>query len=188
MPTPPNFAAALTRTLGWEGGYSNDSADHGGETYCGISRRAWPAWAGWAQVDRATAGKPAPAVRDAILAADPTLRNTVEEFYRSQFWLPLRANVWQDGALAADVFDAAVNMGLPTAVKLVQKAAGMAPVACDGQVGPATLAVLSTAPAGLQARFAALRALRYGEIAAHDHSQAVWLPSWLGRALAALLG
>lgn len=181
---PPAFSAALSRTLRWEGGYSNDAADRGGETYCGISRRNWPEWAGWGAVDRAVRGSVTPAIRNVALAADPDLRAAVERFYLDQFWTPLRAGEWRDAALAADVFDAAVNLGVGTAVRMLQAALGFAQSGQDGRVGPDTLAGVNAAPAGLQARFAALRAVRYGEIVERNPSQSVWLTGWLRRALA----
>ncbi len=36
------FRKSLQFTLKWEGGYSNDSSDPGGETKWGISKRAYP--------------------------------------------------------------------------------------------------------------------------------------------------
>ena len=37
-----NFDKAIAFTLSWEGGYSNDPKDAGGETNRGISKRAYP--------------------------------------------------------------------------------------------------------------------------------------------------
>ena len=34
-----------------EGGYANNSADTGGETYAGIARNYWPKWQGWKYID-----------------------------------------------------------------------------------------------------------------------------------------
>jgi len=36
------FETAFQRTIGHEGGYSNDSRDPGGETKYGISKRSYP--------------------------------------------------------------------------------------------------------------------------------------------------
>ena len=46
-----NFNESFNITLGYEGGYSNDPDDAGGETYKGISRRYHPGWKGWALID-----------------------------------------------------------------------------------------------------------------------------------------
>lgn len=184
-PTGPNFADALERTLRWEGGYSCDPADPGGETWCGISRVAWPAWGGWAEVDRVKArGYKDLAELDAALRASATLHDLVTGFYFNNFWRPLQADRWPDAGVAADVFDDAVNMGLGTAVKLLQETLGFAPDAQDGEVGPVTLRALSSAPTGLRARFAAERAYRYGRIAQHAPRELGYLVGWLHRALA----
>jgi lysozyme family protein len=37
-----NFDKALSFVLSWEGGYSNDPDDPGGETNFGISKRSYP--------------------------------------------------------------------------------------------------------------------------------------------------
>ena len=37
-----DFKTSLARTLRWEGGYSDDPVDRGGETYRGISRKNFP--------------------------------------------------------------------------------------------------------------------------------------------------
>jgi lysozyme family protein len=41
----------LPHTLRWEGGYTCDPQDKGGETYRGISRVHCPEWGGWAFLD-----------------------------------------------------------------------------------------------------------------------------------------
>ncbi len=48
-----DFQKALAHTLEFEGGYANDPADSGGETFRGISRRNWPQWEGWPLIDQA---------------------------------------------------------------------------------------------------------------------------------------
>ena len=47
-----DFDRAYAFTMGSEGEYQNDPIDPGGETWCGISRRANPDWPGWSIVDR----------------------------------------------------------------------------------------------------------------------------------------
>ena len=48
-----NFDKALEILLANEGQYANDKEDLGGETYCGISRKFNPSWAGWQIIDKA---------------------------------------------------------------------------------------------------------------------------------------
>lgn len=47
------FQEAYSIVLKHEGGYLNDPADHGGETYKGIARAFYPGWLGWSLVDLA---------------------------------------------------------------------------------------------------------------------------------------
>lgn len=126
-----DFATALDRTLGHEGGYSNDPQDPGGETMWGITARV-------ARADGYTG-----AMRDLP-------RDTAAEIYRKRFWGPAGCEAVPD-ALRADLFDTAVNAGVKQAIKLLQRAVR---VADDGVLGPVTLQAISTVPAArLVARF-----------------------------------
>lgn len=167
----PAFLAALQRTLAWEGGYSNDPHDPGGETYCGISRHFWPEWPGWALVNEQP--------RNAV-----ALEPLVQRFYWRNIWTPLQLDAWRNAPLQEDVFDAAVNMGNTTAIKCLQKALGFDISAQDGVVGPQTLAAVWNAPESLLATFAAQRALRYGTVVFANPKLAAFLPDWLRRTFA----
>lgn len=125
-----NFLEALKFTLKWEGGYSHDPADPGGETYCGVSRQAHPEWEGWLLVDGLIAKN----------SPSPELDTLVQDLYRTQYWnrcgcpqLPPR--------LAIAVFDWAVNSGPERALKALQRLVG-AP--SDGLWGPKTLEALQS--------------------------------------------
>lgn len=60
------------------------------------------------------------------------------EIYRRDFWLPVRADVLPS-ALGYQLLDAAVQHGIGTAKRMLQRAAG---VPDDGHIGPVTLAAL----------------------------------------------
>lgn len=106
------FDEAFDRLLGNEGGYTLDPADPGGETNFGISKRSYP------DVD-----------------IKNLTREQAKEIYLRDFWTGGQMNQY-DGALAFQVFDAAVNHGIRRAIKLLQSAAGVKP---DGNVGPVTI-------------------------------------------------
>ena len=166
-----NFKSALARTLKFEGGYSNDPDDAGGETYRGISRKNFPGWEGWLTVDN---------LRYAKLCPDGNLplETQVEDFYRAHFWNPIHGDDLPE-ALARELFDFAVNCGIGTAVRAVQRIAG---VTADGGFGPATLAAVLKADVG--ATLAAIkqaRRARYYMIAAGNPAQAKFLKGWLRR-------
>jgi lysozyme family protein len=65
-------------------------------------------------------------------------RDQAKEIYRTAYWG--RAQAYQyDGAIAFQLFDAAVNHGIGQAIRFLQRAVD---VADDGVVGPVTLAAV----------------------------------------------
>lgn len=111
-----DFERSFDRLIGHEGGYVNDPADPGGETNWGISKRSYP---------------------DLDIAS--LTREDAKEIYRRDFWEQMKMDE-VDGAIAFQVFDAAVNHGIQTAVRMLQRAVG---VADDGWVGPRTIAAVN---------------------------------------------
>src|SRR5579859_5989985 len=47
-----DFRMAYQRIIKYEGYYANNTNDHGGETYLGITRRFNPKWLGWRYLDK----------------------------------------------------------------------------------------------------------------------------------------
>lgn len=122
-----NFDQAFERLIGHEGGYVNDPRDPGGETKFGISKRSYPA--------------------EDIKAL--TLERA-KAIYRRDFWGVAGCDAVPD-AMKFDLFDMAVNSGPVTAIKTLQRSAGVTP---DGLLGPITLQALNSTPAPrLVARF-----------------------------------
>jgi len=105
------FHDAIRFTLQWEGRYVNDSLDPGGETYCGISRRHWPNWPGWQEIDSAKEGGLDPERLDS-----PAIFAMVEDFYRDNFWRPAGCDD-MEWPLSLVAFDTAVNIGVARAKK-----------------------------------------------------------------------
>ena len=103
------FDIAFTRLLGHEGQYSNDPNDPGGETNWGISKRSYP------HVD-----------------IKALTREGAKVIYFRDFWVRIDAYRLDDG-VAFQVFDFAVNSGIETAMRYLQRAVG---VADDGHWGP----------------------------------------------------
>lgn len=132
------FDAAMAFTLRWEGGWVDDPADPGLETYRGISRRAHPDWDGWPLVD-ALADKDAP---------DLPLEVKVRAFYREHYWEPIAGDALP-GPLAVAVFDWAVHSGVTRAAIALQTMIGATP---DGKIGPATIAAAHRYAGSLAAR------------------------------------
>lgn len=122
-----NFDKAFERLIGHEGGYVNDPRDPGGETKFGISKRSYP--------------------------AEDIKTLTLERakaIYRRDFWGLAGCDAVPD-AMKFDLFDMAVNSGPVTAIKTLQRSAGVTP---DGLLGPITLQALNSTPSPrLVARF-----------------------------------
>jgi len=125
------FLQMFDRLLGNEGGYVNNPADPGGETNWGISKRQYPS------VDIKNLTK-----------------EEAEDIYYRDFWQPLNldtVHAWN----AFNIFDAAVNHGIPNAVRILQEALGIAP---DGHFGPISQDALANHDdAQLAMRFIAAR-------------------------------
>lgn len=103
------FNEVFDRVLGHEGGYVNDPQDPGGETKWGISKRSYP-----------------------HLNIKTLTREQARDIYKKDFWDRLQADKFADG-VAFQLFDFAVNSGIETAVRYLQRAVG---VADDGHWGP----------------------------------------------------
>lgn len=160
----PGFAAALAHVLEMEGGYTDDPADPGGPTNFGLTLTDLAAERG---VAVATAN------RSALLADLRAITtDEVRGIYAKRYWVPSRAADLPAG-LALMHFDAAVNMGLGTAARLLQQAVG---AEADGEIGPRTLAAALQADAGAAiGRYADLRRDRYRALAGFARFGRGWL-------------
>ena len=129
-----DFNTAFSRLIGNEGNYVNDPRDPGGETKFGISKRAYPG-------------------ED---IANMTLERA-KVLYQRDYWGPAGCDAWPD-LVKFEVFDAAVNEGVTTALRQLQRAVGAAD---DGVIGPqTTMRVQSSDGAWLLRKLQAQR-LRY---------------------------
>lgn len=141
-----HFATAFSRTMKNEGGYSNDPADPGGETYMGITRRWFGPWAGWPVVDDWKAGCISALQRDVLLT------DHVRDFYKAQFWDRVQGDAVStlSPEVAYELFDTGVNLDIVDAVRFLQEALNMQnqygkvypDIAVDGKLGTKTLGTL----------------------------------------------
>jgi lysozyme family protein len=133
------FDVALAFVLAREGGseLTEDPSDPGGTTRYGISQRAFP------DVD----------IQNLTMAGATAL-------YRSRYWDSCKCDELP-AALALLVFDCAVNQGVSTAGKLLQRVLGLPE---DGIIGPQTLlAAKNELQPGLLEQFQAARIIRYAQ-------------------------
>jgi lysozyme family protein len=126
----PLFLAAFAILIGEEGGYTFDSADPGGETKFGISKRAYPG----------------------VDIAALTLADARTIYYRDYFQ-PMRCDELPH-PMPLIAFDAAVNDGKVFATMWLQIAAR---VAQDGVIGPVTLAAVARDPEAVAIEMTAQR-------------------------------
>lgn len=112
-----NFDIAYKRTLQFEGGYVNDPKDAGGETYRGISRKNNSKWEGWKIIDSYKKKSNFPKNLD----KDSKLQELVKQCYRDNYWTPCWGDKIRLQKVADDVYDTAVNMGVATSIKLLQR-------------------------------------------------------------------
>ena len=133
------FDKAFERLIGHEGGFTDRDEDRGNwtggqegvgklkGTKYGISAMSYPG-------------------ED---IANLTL-DRAKMLYRRDFWGPAGCDLVADAA-KFDLFDMAVNSGVKTAIKTLQRAVGATP---DGVIGPVTMQMISSMPGPrLVARF-----------------------------------
>lgn len=136
------FKEAFSRTMEHEGEYDFDGLDKGGETFMGISRVYWPSWPGWQLVDKDWENTLSLIDRSALL-------DLVESFYKTNFCLRIQGDrvAAVSPEVACELFDTAVNLDVPDAVRFLQTALNMQRIATrafpeltvDGLLGPKTL-------------------------------------------------
>lgn len=116
-----NFDTAFSLLISptYEGGYSNDPKDPGGETKYGISKRSYP-----------------------HLDIKNLTREQVKPIYRADFWGPAGCDAVPP-ALKYPLFDFAVNSHPKQAVRVLQRRLG---VFADGIIGPITLQEIALWP------------------------------------------
>jgi lysozyme family protein len=119
-----NFAACLSLTLGYEGGWSDHARDPGGATMCGVTQRVY-------DEDRDARRLPRRSVRQSTEAERAAI-------YRKRYWTLAGADDLPAGVDYA-VFDFAVNSGVGRAARTLQQIVG---AAADGIVGRFTLAAV----------------------------------------------
>lgn len=114
------FDKAFDRLVSHEGGYTNNPQDPGGETKFGISKRSYPT----------------------LNIANLSLE-MAKAIYLKDFWIPLGE---AHPAIKFQAFDFAVNSGIQTAHRYLQRVLG---VADDGNFGPISRKALADAPVSM---------------------------------------
>lgn len=111
------FSLMFDRLIGHEGGYTDGKGDPGGETNWGISKRSYP------DID-----------------IKNLTRDGAKAIYLRDFWQRIHADELPQG-MAFQTFDFAVNSGIETSIRYLQRSLG---VADDGHWGPVSAAAAKT--------------------------------------------
>lgn len=159
-----SFDAALERTLGYEGGFVHHPLDAGGATNYGVTQRTYDAH----RLSIGQERRPVDLIEDAEVRA----------IYRDHYWDACNCDDLPP-AVAAAVFDMAVNSGAWNAKLALQRAVN---VRADGVIGPVTVRAVGATPKVLL-RFLKQRATLISEILQTKPSQAVFAGGWISRLL-----
>ncbi len=161
------FEKAFEYVIQNEGGYVFDKNDPGGETKFGITKRSYPS----------------------LNIRELTLEDAKKIYYRD-FWQKGKFEEISDDLIAMQVFDLSVNLGIRSAVIVLQRALRSVGknVQEDGLMGSQTLlATTDSEPRCLLAAIKSEAAGYYRQIAAKNPSQQKFLKGWLNRAYRAIL-
>jgi len=185
-----DFDIAHAKSMGNEGGYANNPADTGGETYMGVARNFHPKWQGWRHVDATKANMtqmPTYGTNsyfawarqlNRTAAANPALQKLVIDLYESVYWRGNRLGEIDNQDVANQIYDWAVNTG-SRGNTWIQEALG---VTADGVIGPKTLKAINTADPVVLLTNARKFAKEHRLKMCEDHpSQKQFLAGWLRR-------
>jgi len=142
----PEFEKSYKLILEYEGGYSDELFDKGGETYKGIARRYSRTWAGWIMIDNLKEESNFPF----NLKNNQILDQMVKKYYRERYWDTLLLDEVISQELADELFDISVNMGNYKAAKFLQIALNILnrnevnyfDLVVDGKIGSKTIYTL----------------------------------------------
>lgn len=155
-----DFNLAYAPVAKWEGGWTHDSGDKGGETFRGCARNFFPNEPIWPVIDREKSHpsyKKGKAAFSAHLMGIPSLTGCVKGWYKKEWWDKLGLERF-DQIVADELFEQAVNLGKAGMGRYLQRLCnafnwrkdGSADGArlfddlqTDGVVGPKTLSALS---------------------------------------------
>jgi len=163
----PAFTTGYAITEELEGGYSNHIDDRGGATMYGITESVARAY-----------GYKGP------MSELP--KSLSKEILKHEYWDRIKLDEVNDDLLAQLMFDASVNHGQGTAVKMAQKAYNVlsaSPIKVDGVIGPQTLSALNEHPKPFMLKlwFLFVRADYYKGIVSRDQSQKTFIRGWTNR-------
>ena len=148
-----NFVKAYKNLIGNEGGYANNKADIGAETYKGISRKYHSDWSGWKIIDETKKDNPSASNKELseLLNKNSELEELVQMFYYNNYWNKFKGDEL-DYDIAEELLEQSVVLGTwKTAGKNIQTALNLLnrngklfkDLVVDGLVGKNTLSAVN---------------------------------------------
>ena len=114
-----DFNKAIVKVLKKEGGYVNNPADRGGETYKGITRKYHSTSYVWTLIDR---------LKDECGGVNAKFKNKlnlntqidaeIRKIYKANYWDKFKLDTVPNQKVAEQIFDDSVNRGVAAACKL----------------------------------------------------------------------
>lgn len=185
-----DFQKAYKITREYEGGYSNNPHDTGGETYKGIARKYNSRWKGWKIVDKLRKEDNFPKNLD----KNAELQELVHALYKKEYWDSMKLDDAKNQPIANEMFDTGVNMGIGRAGIFLQRVLNVANkgetyypnLAVDGKVGKKTIESLNKHPypKNILTGLNSLKGAQYITICEHNPSQEVFFNGWMKRVFA----
>lgn len=171
------FKIALLKVLNHEGGYGNDPDDVGGETYKGVARKMHSKWDGWTTIDTLKRQSGFPSNLD----KDPELQQSIEDFYRINFWDRINGDQINNQVIADSILDFSINAGISTGASLAQLVVG---VKSDGVIGKDSIAAINAFDVDhFLAAFTVAKIARYVTIVKKRPTSRKFFYGWVIRAL-----
>jgi lysozyme family protein len=173
----PDYRDAIKKVLQHEGAHVNNPNDRGGPTNWGVTQKTFN------QYMSSVTGKPYQSTIDEI--KNMPIGNAIT-IYKSLYWDKMSGDKIRKYALAAAIFDQAINRGTVAAVKQAQRVLknnfNYPSIAEDGVMGVATITALNTIDeAKFLNSYLQESILAYNKIVQNNPSQSVFLNGWLKR-------
>lgn len=183
-----NFLKSIQFILENEGGYSNSPNDKGGETYMGISRKYNPMWEGWKIIDEAKE-ESGSSTKFIFALGTHEIYPKVLEFYKKNYWEPLKLDKVNILRVATKILDISVNLGVSRTASMVQICINLIAsneLVVDNIIGSATVNLLNAVCQDDNGEFLLkLLTLQQGyvymKLCQLDSSQEKFIRGWINR-------
>jgi lysozyme family protein len=152
------FEDIIEKVIADEGGYVNDPDDAGGETKWGISKRSFP-----------------------DINIKELTRKEAISIYERFYWIPSKAEKLPSD-IRAVYFEMVVNMGQPSAVRILQRACNGAgaKIGVDGRIGAMTVGASQKVSTE---RLVSYQVLFYAQLVTRKPDQEKFWFGWFMRAV-----